>query len=119
MKRLITIITLLGWAATGTQAQAPTPDEEIQYLLQFIKGSLIVFVRNGEQRTPAEAADHIGKKRDNLRDQISTAEDFIRLAATKSEASGQPYLVILADGKTEEMAKWLTQELERHRAEEK
>nr|MBP7275588.1 DUF5329 family protein [Kiritimatiellia bacterium] len=74
-------------------------------------------IRNGKEYTPAEAVNHMVRKRDHFKDQITSAEDFIRLAATKSEVSGKPYLVKTADGKTEELAAWLTRELERYRKE--
>jgi Family of unknown function (DUF5329) len=37
--------------------------------------------------------NYIKKKYDYFKTQIHTAEDFIALAATKSELSGRPYLV--------------------------
>ena len=47
---------------------------------------------------------------------ITTPEDFIAKAATKSELSGKPYLVRLEDGTEQELATWLTARLAEWRA---
>jgi len=57
------------------------------------------FIRNGQAHTPQEAVAHVRAKYEHFKGQIKTPEDFIRLAATKSLLTGQPYLVRTRDGK--------------------
>lgn len=57
----------------------------------------------------------MGKKRDHFRDRIRTPEDFIRLAGTKSELTGRPYLIRCGNNPPQPTAGWLTRELVRHR----
>ena len=113
------ILALMALAALAAPAGAATTENEIQHLLDFVKDSHVIFIRNGHEYTPAEAASHMARKRDHYKDQIKTAEDFIRLAATRSIVSGTPYAVKTADGKTQPTGDWLMQELARFREKEK
>jgi hypothetical protein len=54
-------------------------------------------------------------KYEHFKAQIKTPEDFIRLAATKSLLTGQPYLVRTRDGKEMPLNTWLTDALREHR----
>jgi hypothetical protein len=84
--------------------------EEIDHLLEFIAASPCAFIRNGVAYNSAQAVDHIQDKYDYYRDDIHSAEDFIALAASRSEMSGKPYLVE-CDGTTEPAADWIAREL--------
>jgi hypothetical protein len=84
--------------------------EEIDHLLNFIAGSPCAFVRNGVAYDGAQAVDHIKDKYEYYREDISSAEDFIALAASKSAMSGKPYLVQCGVAQAT-AAEWLTQEL--------
>jgi len=93
-------------------AQANT--SEIQHLINYVSNTQCTYVRNGDKHTGKEAVEHIQKKYDYFSDDIKTAEDFIRLSATKSTFSGKPYKVI-CEGKTMDSAQWLLDELKRFR----
>jgi hypothetical protein len=54
-------------------------------------------------------------KYDHFKNEIKTPEDFIRLAATKSMQSGQPYMIKTKDGKERTCAEWMKTILEEHR----
>jgi len=83
---------------------------EIDHLFNFIAASPCAFIRNGVSYEGKAAVDHINDKYDYYRDDIHSAEDFIALAATKSELTGKPYLV-QCDADTMPAADWLTKEL--------
>ncbi|HUR26665.1 MAG TPA: DUF5329 family protein [Planctomycetota bacterium] len=113
---------------TSVPASAPAPVEPphaqpedaaavIEQLLAAIADSKLVFVRNGSDHTGAAAAAHIRKKREHYAKEIHTPEDFIAKAATKSELSGKPYLVKLADGTSVTLAEWLGARLAEWRVE--
>jgi hypothetical protein len=84
--------------------------EEIAALLLFVEQSECTFIRNGTQYNGSEARGHIETKYDYYKEKISTTEDFITYAATKSVMSGKPYRV-LCSGKEMNLADWLQAEL--------
>ena len=59
-----------------------------------------------------EGSEPYQKKYDYFKSKIHTAEDFIALAATKSELSGRPYFVRCQKGKEMPTANWLHEELQ-------
>jgi len=92
-------------------------DESIKFLLDYVAKSDATFIRNGQTHTPQEAANHIKAKYEHFKSEIKTPEDFIRLAASKSLLTGQPYLVRTRDGKQMQLDAWLTAALKAHRSE--
>lgn len=103
----------------SSHALANSTDVEIEHLLQYVRKSNVIFIRNGQEYQPDEAAEHIMRKRDYFKDRIKTAEDFIYLCATKSLISGEPYRIRRKDGQVEETSKWLMDELKRYRKQKK
>jgi uncharacterized protein DUF5329 len=88
--------------------------EKIQALISAVEGlNDAVFIRNGKEYTPAEAAKHMRDKWRWKEDEIATAEDFIRIAATKSSVTGKPYVIRYADGREVPSGKFLQKELDR------
>jgi hypothetical protein len=88
--------------------------QTVEYLISVIAGSNLTFIRNGQCYGGKEAAKHLSDKYDYFRSQIKTPETFIDLCATGSIVSGEPYMVITAQG-TVPLAKWLRQILAEHR----
>jgi len=107
---------LVGAAPAVKEERGEDLQAAIDHLLEFVRTSDVVFIRNGREHTPAEAANHIARKYDHYRKKIETPEDFIRLSATKSMMSGKPYTVRLADGTVMAAKEWLETELARYRA---
>jgi len=95
---------------------AESLDQTIDYLLQHIETSQATFIRNGVKHTPAEAAAHVKAKYAHFKGQIKTPEDFIRLSASKSLLTGQPYLVKTAEGQEVHLDAWLREALKAHQA---
>jgi hypothetical protein len=96
---------------------AESLDDSIKFLLDYMSKSDATFIRNGQKHTPEEAVNHIKAKYEHFKSEIKTPEDFIRLSASKSLLTGQPYLVRISDGKETRLDEWLTQALKQHRAE--
>lgn len=91
-----------------------TENEKIEHLISHIAGlESAVFIRNRREHDCREAADHMRSKWKWKRNEIRTARDFIRLAATGSTVSGEPYFIRWASGKQRESAAYLTEQLER------
>jgi hypothetical protein len=84
-----------------------TLKQKIRYLINYVSHSQVKFIRNGNEYTSVEAAEHIEKKYLHYKEEIKTAEDFIRLAATKSLLSGKSYLVVTLQGEQIQTNAWL------------
>lgn len=112
---------IVAFAAVLTLGHCAFAEEDlertVQHLLQVVRTSDLVFIRNGEQHSPSNAAAHMQKKSEHFRKKkkIKTPEDFIRLAGTKSLLSGKPYSVRLKNGKTVPCGTWLEDALDRYR----
>lgn len=81
--------------------------KEIETLLSKIASSDIIFIRNGEEHSPQEAANHLRSKWEQNKAKIKTKKDFIDHLATKSSMTGELYYVLLKDGKKVQAAVWL------------
>jgi len=118
--RLLALFIGLRWGFLAQAAEpSPVVRGEIQHLLTYLEGSGCEFFRNGEWHGAVEAKDHLNQKYSYLlkKDLVRTTEDFIRLGATKSSASGKPYQVRCKGTKAVPSALWLSEELSRYRDE--
>ena len=116
------LIFALTWAAVVLAEPVGRTNhlsETIQYLLDFVKTSECIFIRNNKEHTAAEAAAHMQRKYEHFNDKIKTPEDFIRLAATKSLMTGQLYYVRLKDGKKLTSEIWLLRALDAYQHKQK
>jgi len=96
-------------------ASAEDPDTAIQFLLDYVRQSDVVFIRNDKVYTPIDAAAHMQKKYAYYKDVIKTPEDFIRFAGTKSMISGSPYRVKTKTGEVMLNSAWLKSVLREYR----
>lgn len=90
----------------------PAPDlrpDPVALLLHRIAKADLTFVREGRDYTGAIAAAHLRLKLDTLGREVTVAE-FIDEVAGKSGATGKPYEVRSADGKSQPMRDWLRAE---------
>ena len=93
----VVLAALLAFTANpSAMAGTSVRDAEIDGLLDAVEHSDCSFERNGRQYDGPRARKHLQRKRDYLGDRLTSAEDFIRYAATESSRSGKPYLIICA-----------------------
>jgi hypothetical protein len=98
---LIAATVILAFCSGLAYAQSRVESEKIQYLISSIENLAgAKFIRNGSEYEGKKAADHLRMKLKKAGSRIKTAEDFIRLCASQSYLSGQPYTIRFADGKT-------------------
>jgi len=90
-------------------------DAEIQELMGRVESSTCSFVRNGTAHAPANAREHMERKYDYVKSYVSTTEDFIEKAASKSSVTGEPYYVDCPDQKRVTAKVWLTDQLQQIR----
>lgn len=116
VSRWFIAILFLGLMQT---AIAATPEQEVNHLLEFVANSEATFIRNGDEHTSSEAADHLAMKYRRAGRYAKTADDFIENLASKSSWSGKAYTVKLKNGDSITAKKWLTDELTAFRKIEK
>ena len=111
------IFALIGGSALSADPAAGTDQlsETIHYLLAFVKESECRFFRNDKEHSAGEAAAHMQRKYEHFKNEIKTAEEFIRLAATKSLMTGRLYYVKLKNGEKMTSEAWLLQALDTYR----
>ena len=122
--RIFVVILAAVMMLVSLQAGAEKKDDEakqedleatIAYLLEFVRTSDVIFIRNGKEHSAEDAVKHIQKKYNHYKKKIKTPEDFIEKSATKSMMSGKLYQIKFKDGTIITCKDWLTAELERYR----
>lgn len=118
MLRLVLMLSLVLTAGSPPLPAAtvhPVTDE-IEALLAYVQHlDGAVFIRNGGEHTPAEAAAHLRMKWEKQAAKVRTAEDFIALCGTKSLTSGERYRIRFKDGAARDSAAVLTERLRKLR----
>jgi hypothetical protein len=113
---LFAVLLMLLTAAAGAARQPMPLQLTIDHLLDYVSQSGLTFMRNGKSYTAPEAAGHMRRKYEHFQDDIGSAEDFIRLCATRSLMSGKPYTLVGKDGRELATADWLSRELLEYRS---
>jgi len=113
MQIRLPVITLLLFSQIPTlSADVPNGQRhEVEHLLNFIATTPCTINRNGSQHSGGDALGHIQKKWGYFRDEITSTETFIEIAASKSAFSGNVYTVQCDDGKVITTQEWLLNEL--------
>ena len=118
MKYLITLLIL----SSIQSASADVPSEqkpEAEHLLEFVRQSDCIMVRNGTEHSGEDAVSHIQKKYDYFKDDITTTEEFIEYSATKSTMSGKYYTIRCSGQEEMPTQDWLLEELAAFRGKKK
>ena len=102
MKRLLVAgFVILALFSGALIAQDNIEKKKIEFLISSVenlKGA--IFIRNGSEHDGKAAAEHLRMKLQNAGGYVQTADDFIRLCASKSFITGKPYMIKFSDGKT-------------------
>ncbi|GLK65272.1 hypothetical protein F8A10_12290 [Paracoccus kondratievae] len=108
-------LALLVALAHPAQAEAPPPvvAQEIEALLDSIESSGCRFNRNGTWYAAEKVRPHLQTKLDYIakRGKLTSTEQFIDLAASKSSVSGKPYLIQCGSDPEQASRAWLLQKL--------
>ena len=104
------VVSAGGWSKPPENAASA-----IQYLLKYVADSGLIFIRNSENHDATDAAKHMNDKYQHYQEKIETPEDFIKLCASKSLITGNPYLVIMEDGNQVRTDAWLKRALASYR----
>ena len=99
---LVASFVVLALFSGVVNAQDDIEKKKIEYLITSIENiEGAKFIRNGTEHDGKKAAEHLRSKLKSAGGKVQTADDFIRLCASKSLISGKPYLIRSSDGKTE------------------
>lgn len=117
VRSLLFAVSLLMVSVSQAGEPPPAARAEIAYLFARLETSGCDFYRNGSWYGSREAAAHLRRKYRYLLEKgvVSSAEEFIERAASKSSSSGKPYQVRCGGGKIIESGSWLRAELMKYR----
>ncbi|PKN39321.1 MAG: hypothetical protein CVU62_03760 [Deltaproteobacteria bacterium HGW-Deltaproteobacteria-2] len=107
-KILITAFVIIAIFSAAVSAQDNIEKKKIEFLIasiQDLKGAK--FIRNGAEYDGLEAAKHLRLKLEKAGKHVRTADDFIKLCASKSYMTGKPYMIKFPDGKIISSEKYL------------
>jgi hypothetical protein len=76
----------------------------------------VMFLRNGGEYDSRQAADHLRRKLARAGSRVQTAEDFIRLCASRSSVSGEAYRLRFPDGRIVEAERFFRERLKEYAA---
>ena len=115
-KILVTALVILILLSGAVYAQDNIEKKKIEFLISSIENSKgVIFIRNGtEYKDGKAAADHLRMKLQAAGGRVQTADDFIRLCATQSYITGQPYMIRTSDGKTIKSEKYFREKLKEY-----
>lgn len=116
---MVAALIVLALLAGTANAQNDIEKNKIEFLISSVENLKDAkFIRNGSVYDGQEAANHLRMKLQNVL-AVKTADDFIRLIASKSSVSGKPYLIRLPDGKTITSEKYFRDKLNEYRNEQR
>ena len=112
---LITAFVILVLFNGAVSAQDNIEKKKIEFLISSVenlKGA--IFIRNGSEHNGKEAAEHLRMKLQIAGDKVQTADDFIRLCASKSFITGKQYMIRLSAGKTIKSEEYFREKLKEY-----
>lgn len=86
------------WVVSQKDHSSALEQAKIEYLIERIRKSPYLFIRNEEEHKSNEAAEHLAWKYHQGRKYAKTAHDFINNIASSSIITGNVYLVKLGGG---------------------
>lgn len=111
---LIALVAVAGFTALPAVGADRDWQVEVAHLLDYIARSNCSFIRNEKIYDAVQARDHISIKYEHVKNRISSAEQFITYAASRSSMTGKKYKVTC--GKTTMLSnQWLEEELRNYR----
>jgi hypothetical protein len=112
---LVTAVVILAVFYGTVSAQDNIEKKKIEFLISSVENlKEAKFIRNGSEHDGKEAAIHLRLKLQKAGNMVQTADDFIRLCASKSSASGKPYMIKFSDAKTIKSEEYFREKLKEY-----
>jgi hypothetical protein len=106
------------FAISAAGSQTLSEKEKIERLIAAVEAlEGATFIRNKQEHSAKEAADHLRLKLKTAGEQITTADQFIEQLATESSTTGEAYEIRFSDGRKVTAAEFFRDELKRLDAE--
>ncbi len=93
------LLVILVFSSMALADDASKTDTEIKFIMDHVKNSSFIFIRNGKEHSAEDAYKHMMKKYKYFKDKINSAEKFIELTLTKSTMTGEKYKIKLSESK--------------------
>ena len=114
-KILIAAFILLALFSGTLSAGEDIEKKKIEFLISSAENMKnAIFIRNGSEYDGKKAAEHLRLKLKNAGDRVQTADDFIRLCASRSYITGKPYMIRFSNGKTIKSEKYFREKLKEY-----
>lgn len=113
------LLLALVWMAPTVRAQGMVKGEKqrVEALISHLEELKdAAFIRNGKEYDAKTAAKFLRGKWDANEEKIRTADDFIRVAATRSSTTGKAYMIRLKGGDAQPCADYLREQLAKMKA---
>jgi hypothetical protein len=114
-KILVVAFVILALFSGAVSAQDNIEKNKIEFLISSIenlKGA--IFIRNGSEYDGKAASEHLRMKLQNAGGRVQTADDFIKLCASRSYITGKPYMIRLSNGKTIKSEEYFREKLKEY-----
>lgn len=85
--------------------------KDIEFLIEQVKNSDCIFIRNGSSYSSNDAASHLTLKYNNGKRYAQNGVDFIKNLASKSSWSGISYKIKCPNSEETTSNKWLSNQL--------
>ena len=113
------IILLMALVTSISHSKQLTESQKIDWLIDQVKDSELVFLRNGNTHSAANAAKHLKFKIKTAKkmfwffgpEKKFTVDDFINKIASKSSSTGKLYKIRLKNGLEVTTKNWLNKKL--------
>lgn len=114
-KIAVTALVLVAVFCGGVVAQDNIESKKIDFLISSVEHLTgAKFVRNNSEYDGKEAAAHLRMKLERASGRVQTAEDFIRLCASKSYSTGKPYTIRFSSGETMKSEEFFRKKLKQY-----
>ena len=114
-KILVSAFIILALFSGSLSAQDNIEKKKIEFLISSVENlEGAIFIRNGSEYDGKQAAEHLRMKLKNAGGYVQTADDFIRLCASKSYITGRPYMIRLSNGKTIKSEEYFREKLKEY-----
>lgn len=113
---LAALVAAAAVPATAGATDTGNMEAEIDFLVEEIGESDCTFIRNGNEHSAQDAADHLQMKRKRGRRYYDSTEEFIERIASMSSWTGRKYLIRCTDGDPVPSGRWLQERLAEFRA---
>ncbi len=110
IERLRNFLTGDDYVVFSVSQLEPAESTRIEKLILRIETSKVVFLREGVEYGPEEAAAHIRDKYQRAGPRARNLDEFIEKVASRSWTTGEPYHVKLEDGRTVAAETWLKEQ---------